>query len=141
MTAKQQFETVMTKMVNMALATSVADRPNVRIVTFAYDAAKEGRLFFTTFKGNQKIREFEQNPQVACMPLSSGDGEDVQVRIFGRVQKADITVNDIISIIAKKYPDGAETIREGGEMLAVYEVCFEKIFLTVGMNEAQEISF
>ena len=69
MELKQQFEQVMGSSVNMALATCVNDKPNVRIVTFAYDKNRAGKLYFSTFKGNQKIAEFAQNPNVSCMPL------------------------------------------------------------------------
>ena len=139
MTIQEQFDQVMTESVNMALATSVGDKPNVRIITFAYDPAQKGKIFFTTFKGNQKIKEFEQNPMVACMPLPEGPEAEAQVRIFGVVQKSGIHMEELIAIIADKYPGNAETIREGGDMMEIYEVCFDQAFVTIGMDEAQAL--
>ena len=141
MDAKQAFTKVMQESVNMALATSVEAQPNVRIVTFAYNPGREGRVVFTTFKGNRKIWEFEQNPQVACMPLPQEAEADVQVRIFGHVQKSSVTLAEVVAAIGEKYPGGAETIQGGGDMMEIYEVCFSKAYVTIGMEEAQEVAF
>lgn len=141
MELKQHFEQVMGTSVNMALATSVNDKANVRIVTFAYDRTREGKVFFSTFKGNQKIVEFAQNPNVACLPLPATAEADSQVRIFGKVQKSDMSLEQLISLITPKYPDGADTLKMGGEMLEIYEVCFTEAFVTVGMTDAQSIQF
>ena len=141
MELKQQFEQVMSSSVNMALATCVNDKPNVRIVTFAYDKNREGKLFFSTFKGNQKIAEFTQNPNVSCMPLPEAAEADLQVRIFGKVQKSAMSLEELVTLIAPKYPDGADTMKMGGNMMEIYEVCFTEAFITVGMMEAQSITF
>lgn len=139
MELKQLFENVMQQSINMALATSVDNKPNVRVVTFAYDPAKTGRLFFTTFKGNQKIKEFEANSQVACMPLPDSPEADAQVRIFGKVQKSDIGMDEVIAIIARKFQGNADTIMDGGPMMEIYEVCFDEAYVTVGMNPAEVV--
>ena len=141
MERKQQFNKVMSESVNMALATSMGDKPNVRIITFAYDEKKEGRVFFTTFKGNQKIKEFEKNSQVACMPLPKEVETDEQVRFFGTVRESDISMDEIVSMISKKYPEGADTISQGGDMMGIYEICFKEAFVTICMNEAQKLVF
>jgi len=141
MELKQQFEQVMGSSVNMALATCVNDKPNVRIVTFAYDKNKEGKVYFSTFKGNQKIAEFKQNPNVSCMPLPEAAEADLQIRIFGKVQKSDMSLKELVALIAPKYPDGAGTMEMGGDMMEIYEVCFTEAFVTVGMTEAQSITF
>lgn len=140
MSLKEQFEKVMGESVNMALATSAEDKPNVRIVTFAYDPAKAGKVFFTTFKGSQKIKEFAANPHVACMPLPESPEADVQVRIFGTVRKSDISFDEVVNIIARKFPGDAETLKEGGPMIDVYEICFTEAYVAVGMDPAEKIA-
>lgn len=141
MELRKHFEKTMLESVNMALATSVNDQPNVRVVTFAYDPQKTGRVFFTTFKGNQKIKEFQQNPKTACMPLPASPEADVQVRIFGEVKKSDICLDEVIELIEKKDQGGADTLKGSGEMLEIYEVQFTQAYLTVGMNDAQVLRF
>lgn len=141
MELNQKFEQVMGSSVNMTLATCVNDKPNVRVVTFAYDKNKKGKLYFSTFKGNQKIAEFAQNPNVSCMPLPETAEADSQVRIFGKVQKSDISLEELVALITLKCPDDADTIKMGGDMMEIYEVCFTEAFVTIGMTEAQSISF
>ena len=63
------------------------------------------------------------------------------MRIFGKVQKSDMSLEQLISLITPKYPDGADTLKMGGEMLEIYEVCFTEAFVTVGMTDAQSIQF
>ncbi len=139
MELKQQFEQVMNTWVNMALATSVEDKANVRMVTFAYDNNQPGKIFFCTFKGNQKIAEFQKNPQVTCLPLPPAAETDLQVRIFGHVQESNLTLDQLIAMIALKYPGSAETMKMGGDMMAIYEVCFKEAMVTVGMAPAQAV--
>lgn len=109
---KALFEKVMQESINMTLATSVDNKPNVRVVTFAYDPVRTGKVFFTTFKGNQKVKEFAKNPNVACMPLRESPEANAQVRIFGTVQKSNVSLDEIIAIIAKKYPGNADTSKK-----------------------------
>lgn len=141
MELKQQFEQVMGSSINMALATCVNNKPNVRVITFAYDKNREGKLFFSTFKGNRKIAEFAQNPNVSCMPLPQSAEDDSQVRIFGKVQQSDLSLEELIALIVPKYPDGANTLKMGGDMMEIYEVCFSEAFVTIGMTAAQSIKF
>ncbi|MCP1109679.1 pyridoxamine 5'-phosphate oxidase family protein [Ohessyouella blattaphilus] len=140
MEMKDLFEKVMQKSINMALATSVDNKPNVRVVTFAYDPARAGKVFFTTFNRNQKVKEFAENPYVACMPIPESPEADAQVRIFGTVQKSSVSLDEIIAIIAKKYPGNADTIKEGGSMMDIYEICFDEAYVTAGMNPAEKVN-
>ncbi len=140
MELKHAFMKVLGEGVNMALATSVEGSPNVRVVTFGFDAAQPDKLFFSTFKGNRKIREFEQNPRVACMPLPVDPTEDIQVRIFGKVQKSALTLLELIALIGKKAPSGAETLTQGADQMEVYEVSFDDAWVTICMGEAQKYS-
>ena len=141
MDARECFEKTMNGSINMALATSVNDKPNVRVVTFGYSPDMRGRLFFTTFKGNQKIKEFDANPNVSCMPLPDGPESDTQVRIFGEVRKSEVSIDELIGMIEKKCSGNADTIREGGDMMVIYEVCFSQAHVTIGMNPSQLITF
>lgn len=139
MELKQQFEKTMSESINMALATSVNDQPNVRVVTFAYDKDRAGRVFFTTFRGNQKTKEFEQNSKVSFMPLPMSPEANAQVRVFGTVRKSDISIDEVISIIGEKTHEDASTIKDGADMMDIYEVCFDKAYITVGVTDAQVI--
>ena len=54
----------MAEQTEMALATSVNNVPNVRIVNFYFDPC-ENILYFSSFKDNDKVKEIEENPSIA----------------------------------------------------------------------------
>ena len=140
MTLKQNFEIVMEQSTNMALATSVENIPNVRIVTFGYNPAQPGHLFFTTFPGNAKIAEFAKNPNVSCMPLPESPEAGIQVRLHGTVKPSASSIEKIAPLLLKKFPAFQETLQAAKDILLVYEVNFSEAFVTVGMAEAQCVS-
>lgn len=141
MDLKKAFYEVMENTVNMALATSVDNAPNVRVVTFAYDKEKGGKVFFTSFKECEKVKELEKNPRIACVPLPENPDVETQVRIFGEAKLSNISLEEVIEIIDQKYPDGATTIKSGGPMMNIYEVNFSKAYVTIGVNAPEEIHF
>ncbi len=60
----QYFKALLAEQTEMALATSVKDNPNVRIVNFYYDEEAK-KLFFISFKNSQKIQELAINNRIA----------------------------------------------------------------------------
>lgn len=141
MDLRKVFEQVMAQTVNMALATSVEDKPNVRVVTFGYSPSAPDTLYFTSFKGNNKTKEFDKNESVACMPLPENPDVHAQVRIFGKVQKSKLSVPEVISFIRGKAPSDADTIEQGRDMMEAYEINFKEAFVTMGMSDAQTVQF
>ena len=133
------YQTVMKGTVNMALATCTGARPNVRVVTYGYDEGTPGRVYFTTFAGNQKVAEFEQNPQVTLLPLPESPDTPNQVRIHGRVQKSAKSLDEVAALILQKAPFFAETLTAGRAGLIPYEVVFDEAMVTVGMTDAQPL--
>ena len=138
MEIKTAFLKVMGESVNMALATVAEGKPNVRVVTFGYDEAMPGRLFFSTFKGSTKAREFAANPRVACMPLPTGPVAENLVRIFGEVKLSALTMPELVDIIGKKAQHDAGMLEEGAAMMDIYEIRFTEAWVTIGMSEAQK---
>ena len=64
MDIKAEFLRIMAEQTEIALATSVNNVPNVRIVNFYFEPA-ENILYFSSFKGNDKVKEINENPNVA----------------------------------------------------------------------------
>lgn len=98
-----QFNRLMTEQRDLALATSIENVPNVRIVNFYYDTSKKGIVYFSTFRDNQKVKEFKQNNRVAftTIPLS----ENQHVRVMNAiVKKSDLTIYDLSEFLLKKIP-------------------------------------
>ena len=91
----------MAEQTEMALATSVKDIPNVRIVNFYYDE-ETNKFFFISFKNSQKIQELAINNRIALTTVPKGDGR--YVRIQGRVKESQLSIEDIRSVFVQKYP-------------------------------------
>ena len=57
MEAKKEFLRMINECEEIALATSINDFPNVRIVNYYYDE-KNNVMYFATYTGREKISEF-----------------------------------------------------------------------------------
>ena len=62
MDIKAEFLRIMAEQTEIALATSVNNVPNVRIVNFYFEST-ENILYFSSFKGNDKVKEINANPR------------------------------------------------------------------------------
>ena len=134
---KEKFIKMMAEQNEMALATCVDNIPNVRIVNFFYDATKKC-VFFSTFKGNEKISEFEKNENVSftTIPLSSPN----HVRVHeGQVKKSEQTVFDVAEQWIAKIPSYEENIQKVGIMLELYEIHFSEAIVILGMDSRETI--
>ncbi len=60
----KEFHKIMEEQNDIALATSVNNIPNVRLISF-YFCPDENILYFSTFKNEVKTKEFEQNNKVS----------------------------------------------------------------------------
>ena len=79
MNIKTEFLKIMAEQTEIALATSVDNIPNVRIVNFYFDPA-ENILYFSSFKGNDKIKEINSNPYVAFTTIPHSGNEHVKAK-------------------------------------------------------------
>lgn len=131
------FKRMMKEQTEIALATSVEGVPNVRIVSFFYDERMKS-LFFSTFKGNEKISEFQKNPNVAFTTIPKEGAEHVRVH-FGQVRKSEKTIFDVAEQWIKKIPSYEENIKQAGEMLELYEIQFKEAIVIEGMASRKTI--
>lgn len=137
MKTTEAFKKIMNEQTEIALATSTEGRPNVRIVNFFYDE-KEKCLFFSTFKGNEKIAEFQKNPTVAFTTIPKTDTTHVRVH-NGTVKKSELTVFDVAEQWIQKIPSYEENIKQAGTMLELYEIQFAQAVVILGMNSKEII--
>ncbi|WP_430607837.1 hypothetical protein IGJ55_001377 [Enterococcus sp. AZ170] len=137
MKTTEAFKQIMNEQTEIALATSVDEMPNVRIVNFIYDEAKKC-LFFSTFKGNDKIIEFQKNSNVSFTTIPTDNTNHVRVH-YAKVKKSDLTVYDVAEQWIKKIPSYEENIRQVGPMLELYEIHFSKVIVILGMNSKETL--
>lgn len=138
MTLTEAFKKIMSEQTEIALATSVEKIPNVRIVNFFYDEDKKC-LFFSTFKGNEKITEFQANPSVAFTTIPTLDTNHVRVH-YAKVKTSDLTVYEVADQWIQKIPSYKDNIEQAGSMLALYEIHFTQAIVILGMDSRETIN-
>ena len=136
MNIKTEFLKIMTEQTEIALATSVNDVPNVRIVNFYVDPA-ENILDFSSFKENDKIKEFNANPHVAFTTIPHTGNEHVKAK--GTVQKSAKTIFDVAEQFVSKIPAYEGTIEYAGESLILFEIRFDSAIVTKDLNTIETI--
>ena len=136
MNIKTEFLRMMSEQTEIALATSVNDVPNVRIVNFYFDPA-EKILYFSSFKGNDKIKEFKSNPHIAFTTIPHTGNEHVKAK--GTVQKSAKTIFDVAEQFFSKIPAYKNTIEYAGEFLVLFEIRFDTAIVTKDLNTIETI--
>ncbi len=135
----KEFEKVMENTATIALATSVDNAPNVRIITFYHDAENNGVVYFPTFKQSPKTVEISQNNKVSFTTIPDGTVGIVRVK-NAIIQKSTLTVHDIKDGITKKYPGFTATVANAGPMMEVYEIHFKEAEVTVNYGNVGKVT-
>ena len=126
----------MAEQTEIALATSVDNIPNVRIVNFYFDPA-ENILYFSSFEGNDKIKEMNSNPYVAFTTIPHSGNEHVKAK--GMVKKSSKTIFDVAEQFIAKIPAYKDTIEYAGESLILFEVRFDTAIVTKDLNTIKKL--
>lgn len=136
MNTKTEFLKIMAEQTEIALATSVNNVPNVRIVNFYFEPA-ENILYFSSFEGNDKIKEMNSNPYVAFTTIPHSGNEHVKAK--GMVKKSSKTIFDVAEQFIAKIPAYKDTIEYAGESLILFEVKFEIVIVTKDLNTIKKL--
>ena len=136
MDIKAEFLRIMAEQTEIALATSVNNVPNVRIVNFYFEPA-ENILYFSSFKGNDKVKEINENPNVAFTTIPYGGNEHVKAK--GIVQKSSKTIFDLADQFIAKIPGYKDTIEYAGELLILFEIRFDTAVVTKDLQTIKTI--
>ncbi|MBT9616087.1 pyridoxamine 5'-phosphate oxidase family protein [Streptococcus salivarius] len=127
MNTKTEFLRIMAEQTEIALATSVNNVPNVRIVNFYFDPC-ENILYFSSFKDNDKVKEIEGNPSIAFTTIPHTGNQHVKAK--GLAKRSSKTVVDMAEHFIAKVPDYKKTIDYAGELLILFEVRFDTAIVT-----------
>ena len=136
MNVKTEFLKIMAEQTEIALATSVDNIPNVRIVNFYFEPA-ENILYFSSFEGNDKIKEMNSNPYVAFTTIPHSGNEHVKAK--GMVKKSSKTIFDVAEQFIAKIPGYKDTIEYAGESLILFEVRFDTAIVTKDLNTIKKL--
>ena len=135
MNMRDEFERMMREQREIALATTTDGLPHVRIVNFYY-APAERRVYFATFKDNEKVVELAANPNIAFTTVPHNDTNE-HVRASGRAVKSAHTVYDLAALFAAKIPRYQETIDAVGDDLILYKITLHMAVVTVDMEHIE----
>lgn len=133
---KQYFKALLAEQTEIALATSVKDIPNVRIVNFYYDEEAK-KLLFISFKNSHKIQELAANNRIALTTIPKDDGR--YIRIQGRVKESQLAIKDIRGVFVQKYPYYQAIIEQHSNSLQLFEVSFSDAVLVLDNNQVEKI--
>jgi len=106
----------------IALASSVDNVPNVRILNFVY-SENENVLYFQSRKGDQKEKEFEKNVNVAFTTIPEKGLFYVRTN-HATIKKSEKTIFDIQDMFIEKVPHYKQLIEKDGNTMDLYEVRF-----------------
>ena len=136
------FKRIMDETYKIALATSVDNIPNVRVVNFCDIPENRNVIYFASFRGLPKTLEVSQNNIVAftTIPVSEESAEHIRVK-NATVKKSDLTIYDLKDEFIKKQPSYEETIAQAGEMLDVYEISFNEASVILGLGGGGKVTF
>ena len=128
MEPKEQLAEVMKNTSLIALASSVEDLPNVRILDIFFDE-KQNVVVFPPSALSPKVKEFEANDTVAFTTIPQGPGPVVRVQ-NATVSKSDWAIDEIKDTLIAHRPGFEMMLKGFGENVVVYEVSFTKALIS-----------
>ena len=128
MNTQKEFSRMMATQSEIALASSVSNIPNVRLVNFVFDEEKK-TIYFATFGDNEKVKEFESNNNVAITTIPKSGNEHAKAK--GIIKKSELSILDVAEAFKRKIPGYADTIEQAGQFLVLYEIKFDEAVVTL----------
>ena len=138
MEAKKEFLRMINECEEIALATSIHDFPNVRIVNYYYDE-KNNVIYFATYTGREKISEFWKNNNVSFTTIPMNRGKREHIRARGHVRESKKSILDLREEFSNKMADFAEIIDKYSNDLKVYEIKFSEVTVTLDSRYYEKV--
>jgi len=138
MEAKKEFLRMINECEEIALATSIHDFPNVRIVNYYYDE-KNNVMYFATYTGRDKISEFWKNNNVSFTTIPMNRGKREHIRARGHVRESEKSILDLREEFSNKMADFAEIIDKYSNDLKVYEIKFSEVTVTLDSRYYEKV--
>lgn len=138
MEAKKEFLRMINEYEEIALATSIHDFPNVRIVNYYYDE-KNNVMYFATYTGREKISEFWKNNNVSFTTIPMNRGKREHIRARGHVRESKKSILDLREEFSNKMADFAEIIDKYSKDLKVYEIKFSEVTVTLDSRYYEKV--
>ena len=138
MEAKKEFLRMINEYEEIALATSIHDFPNVRIVNYYYDE-KNNVMYFATYTGREKISEFWKNNNISFTTIPMNRGKREHIRARGHIRESKKSILDLREEFSNKMADFAEIIDKYSNDLKVYEIKFSEVTVTLDSRYYEKV--
>ena len=138
MEAKKEFLRMINEYEEIALATSIHDFPNVRIVNYYYDE-KNNVMYFATYTGREKISEFWKNNNISFTTIPMNRGKREHIRARGHVRESEKSILDLREEFSNKMADFGEIIDKYSNDLKVYEIKFSEVTVTLDSRYYEKV--
>ena len=135
---EKELKRMMQTQTSIALATAADGVPNVRIVNFYYDAGLR-TLYFSSFRDNQKVAEFEKNMYVAFTTVPADSEEHVRVK-NGIVKKSSVSIEAIKDKFLTKMPEYIMSIPDVLPALILFEITFDEADVVIDFEHMETIA-
>ena len=138
MEAKKEFLRMINECEEIALATSIHDFPNVRIVNYYYDE-KNNVMYFATYTGREKISEFWKNNNISFTTIPMNRGKREHIRARGHVRESEKSILDLREEFSNKMADFGEIIDKYSNDIKVYEIKFSEVTVTLDSRYYEKV--
>lgn len=137
-----ELKEVNTKSANLALATSIDNIPNVRIVTFVWKEETPNILYFATGKDNKKIQDIIKNSNVAFTTIPNNPEDVPHLRSNDAiVKKSKLVLTDLSELFIQKLDSYQQTIDVMGDILEIYEIEIKNAILVASYDKVIPIQY
>lgn len=127
----QAFYNILDEVTEIALASSVNDMPNVRIVSFCCDDSRPGVLYFTSKGASQKVTEFTQNSKAAFATPPIGKTITHIKSNSAEVVKSQYGFHDLKDAFIAKTPEYKDIYLANADNLDVFELRVKEALVVV----------
>ena len=131
---QETFDLIMKEGQQLVLATSVDNRPNVRIMSYYYEPTSKS-LFVSTFDKSAKVKEIEANDNVA-FSIQFSDHQAIRVN-NAKIHQSQKTIEEVKDGFIAKDPSYANTSKMPGMLL--YEIDFNQARVIAGFKKVSDI--
>ena len=134
---KKFFYDILDKATEIALATSVGNIPNVRIVSFCRDESIPDVIYYQTNNlKSKKVSDIVQNNNVAFTTAPIGKTIANVRSVSATARKSERTFDELEHLFIAKVPEYEEIYKQYAHTLTVFEIHIKKAIVVVdyGVN-------
>jgi uncharacterized pyridoxamine 5'-phosphate oxidase family protein len=140
MSTIQKYIEILNQTHEIALATSVNARPNVRIVNVCCRTEQPNILYFLSDRTNQKVVEFSENGNVAFTSILHDGIKHIRSN-DAVVRKSQYAINEVKDLFLANISGYDETLDAIGETLDVFEIHIKEAVIVTGFEEPVILRF